>query len=241
MYTAVTDVYRRFCGMLYVRVLSMNSWHIPGRYDFSIPEAQRLSDLSGIESDLAAVVRICAHCEKLTKDLPPPTQDDGMAWLADNQARGDLMFAAVIRYGRTFASGVRAGIPSEWLATLPSDLQEGHVYFRTLRDKYIAHSVSQLEDNQVFVMLTPQFAEIQEPTHITVDRGNLITLSLPELRRLTSLAVALGKVVAVEVESETSKLLAIARGMPLDSIKSRTTASVSIPGKAQTFKVRKKF
>lgn len=216
-------------------------WHMPSRYDFSIPEAQRLSDLTGIDSDLEAVVRICARCEKLMEGMAPPTEASGLNWWDDLQALGDLMFAAVIRYGRTLASGAREGISSKWLSSLPEPLQESHIYFKALRDKYIAHSVNQLEDNQVFVILTPQFAEHQEPTHITVDRGHLISLGMKELQRLTSLALALRQIVAVEIESETSRLLTIARSMSLDEIKSRTTESVPIPGQASTFKVRRKF
>ena len=219
----------------------MNSWHIQGRYDFSIPEAQRLSDLSGIDSDLEAVVRICARCEKLMNGMSKPTEADGLVWWEEMQALGDLTFAAVVRYGRTFASGVRRGIPSEWITLLPESLQESHTYFKALRDKYVAHSVSQLEDNQVFVMLAPQFSEDQEPTHITVDRGHLITLALPDIRRLAALAEALRKLVLTEVESETSRLLELARSMPIAEIKSRSSDSVPIPGKAETFKVRKKF
>jgi hypothetical protein len=219
----------------------MNSWHVPGRYDFSIPEAQRLSDLSGIDSDLEAVLRICTRCEKLMKEMPPPVEGPGMVWWEEVQALGDLMFAAVVRYGRTLSTGAREGVPAAWINSLPEALRKSHAYFKALRDKYIAHSVNQLEDNQVFVMLTPQFAEQQEPTHITVDRGHLITIGLQDLGHLVSLVHALREVVATEVESETSRVLAIARAMPIEEIKARSTESVAIPGKAETFSVRKKF
>ena len=219
----------------------MNSWHIPGRYDFSIPEAQRLSDLSGIDADLEAVLRICARCEKQMKEMPPPVEGPGMVWWEDVQALGDLMFAAVVRYGRTLSTGKREGIPADWINALPEPLRESHAYFKALRDKYIAHSVNQLEDNQVFVLLTPQFAEQQEPTRITVDRGHLLTIGQSDLRRLVGLVEALRKLVTNEVESETSKVLAIARAMPIEEIWARSTESVAIPGKAETFKVRKKF
>jgi len=219
----------------------MNSWHIPARYDFSIPEAQRLSDLSGVDSDLEAVLRICGRCEQVTKNLPQPTETNGLAWWEEIQALGDLMFAAVVRYGRTLNSGAREGIPFDWISSLPEDLQQSHEYFKALRDKYIAHSVSQLEDNQVFVMLAPQFAEQQEPTHITVDRGHLVALGLPELRQLASLAEALRRVVAEQMDQETSKLLEIARAMPIAEIRERSTKSAPIPGKAEAFSVRKRF
>jgi len=219
----------------------MNSFYIPGRYDFSIPETQRLSDLNGIDSDLEAVIRICTRCEKLMTGLPKPTEADGLVWWEEVQSFGDLMFAAVVRYGRTLTSGARQGIPTEWISLLLEDLQESHAYFKALRDKYIAHSVSQLEDTQVFIMLTPQFSEHQKPAQITVDRGHLITLGGRELNRLTDLVEALRKRVAEEIKVETSKLLEIARSMPIEEIKTRSTESMPIPGKSETFKVRKKF
>ena len=151
-----------------VCAFNMNTWHIYGRYDFSIPAAQKLSDLSGIKSDLEAVIRICARCEKLTKEITFPEKKGGLEWFDEIQTVGDLAFAAVVRYGRTFNTGTRSGIPAAWITSLSSDLQKEHVYFKNLRDKYIAHSVNQLEDNQVFVMLSPQFSEDQRPTSITV-------------------------------------------------------------------------
>lgn len=219
----------------------MNSWNIPGRYDFSIPEAQLLSDLSGIDSDLEAVLRICARCEKHMKEMSPPVAGPGMEWLDDVQALGDLTFAAVVRYGRTLATGKREKIQADWINALPDPMRESHTYFKALRDKYIAHSVNQLEDNQVFVQLTPQFSEQQEPTHITVDRGRLVTLGLSDLRRLVILVKALRKVVANEIESETSRVLAIARATPIEEIRARRSESIAIPGKAETYKVRKNF
>ena len=164
-----------------------------------------------------------------------------MAWWDEMQALGDLMFAAVVRYGRTLSTGAREGIPANWIDSLPEALRESHTYFKALRDKYIAHSVSQLEDNQVFVILTPQLAEPQEPTHITIDRGHLVTIGQGDLRSLVNLVEALRKTVATEVESETSRLLAIARAMPIEEIKARRAESIAVPGKAETFKVRQKF
>jgi hypothetical protein len=219
----------------------MNSWQIPGRYDFSIPEAQHLADLSGIDSDLEAVIRICTRCEKLMAQSGKPTEDNGLAWWDDIHAISDLVFASIVRYGRTFSSGVRQGIPLEWITMLPEPLQASHSYFKALRDKYIAHSVNQLEDNQVFVMLTPQFSEHQEPTHITVDRGRFLMPPQGKIKELVILAEALRKMVATEIESESLKLLAIARQLSIEAIKARTTESLPIPGTAETFKVRSKF
>lgn len=219
----------------------MSSWTIPSRYDFSVPEAQRLSDLSGIDSDLEAVVRLCNRCEKLMAGLSNAPEGNGLAWVEDFQALGDLMFAAVVRYGRTFTSGARQGIPTEWVEYLATPLRDAHAFFKVLRDKYIAHSVSQLEDNQVFVMLSPQFSEIQAPSHITVDRGRLVTLGVNDVLLLRSLAEELRSRVSREIEEESAKLLELARQIPIASIKQRGSESIPIPSTAAAFKVRGKF
>lgn len=150
----------------------MSDFIIPGRYDFSIPEAQRLADLSSIDADLQAVLRLVTRCEKVGAGVQkmPKTEND-LTCYDEYMALGDLMFAAVIRYGRTYGPGVREAIPRSWIDALPEDLRRSHEYFKELRNKYLAHSVNQPEDCQVFVMLTPQFGENQEPTAITVDRG----------------------------------------------------------------------
>lgn len=219
----------------------MNSWIVPDRYDFSIPEAQRLSDLTGVDVDLEATVRICERCDRLIDEMAAPPEGNPLPWWDDFQALGDLMFAAVVRYGRTFNSGVRQGIPQDWLDSLSEVLRESHLYFKALRDKYIAHSVSKLEDNQVFVMLSPQFSEQQEPSHVTVDRGRLLGISKNDIERLKTLAGALRTRVGTEIDAECKRLLEIARGMPIEEIRARTTESVPIPSTKAIFKVRSKF
>jgi hypothetical protein len=94
----------------------MNLSLIPGRYDFSIPEAQRLSDLTGIDSDLEAVLRTSARCQKMAKGLSHTTNENAVKWWEDVQILGDLMFAAVVRYGRTLPAArerefQRSGFP----------------------------------------------------------------------------------------------------------------------------------
>ena len=224
-----------------VRRHKMNSWVIPGRYDFSIPEAQRLSDRTGVDVDLESVVRMCSRCIRLINETAPPPENNPMSWWDDLQALGDLMFAAIVRYGRTFNSGVRKGIPQNWIDALPEELRTSHAYFKALRDKFIAHSVNQLEDNQVFVMLTPQFSEIQEPSHITVDRGRLLGISKEDTVNLKVLAEALRSRLSIEMEAESNRLLELARGMSVDQIRARSTESAPIPSKAATFKARSQF
>ena len=217
----------------------MNDWIIDGRYDFSIPEAQRLSDLSSINSDLEAVIRICNRCEITSIELHKASPS--LSWMEEQEVLGDLKFAAVIRYGRTIGSGVRQSIPLDWIEALPDSSREAHQYFKALRDKYVAHSVSQLEDNQVFVMLSPQFSEDQQPSHVTVDKGRLLTLGSGDIASLRTLAQELLKTVLREIELEKERLLMLARQMPLEKIKARGADSLPIPTSKHAFKIRRSF
>jgi len=219
----------------------MSCWTVPGRYDFSIAEAQRLSDLNGIDADLAAVIRLCARWQKLAAEVGSPKEGSGLEWWERTQDLGDLGFAAVVRYGRTFGSGSRSGVLPQVIAALAEPHPDSHAYFKALRDKYIAHSVSELEDNQVFVMLTPQFGEPQVPGHITVDGGRFIGLGAQDIRRLSALAEAVREAVKNEIESESAKLLAIANSMSIEDIKARGSEAVPIPSANAAFRVRSKF
>lgn len=220
----------------------MTFWTIEGRYDFSIAEAQWLSDLSGIEADLDAVIRLCrtcsAHYDRLNKKKP---KEDPLGWLDDMQMVGDLGFAAIVRLGRTLTSGRRNRIPTEWIDNLPAELKDAHKDFKTLRDKYITHSVNCLEDNQVFVILSPQYSKEQTPSSITVDRGRVVLLSQKKISLLNQLATELKALVEVEIKTESERLLTIAKEMPIEQIKSRGSDSVPVPGKPETYKQRSKF
>ena len=120
-------------------------------------------------------------------------------------------------------------------------MREAHQYHKTLRDKFVAHSVNCLEDNQVFVMLSPQFSAEQKPSHITVDKGRLLTPNIKDVDSLSALAMQLKTRVGIEIDSETSRLLQLAQGLPLDQIKQRGTESVPLPNKSGTYRTRQKF
>jgi hypothetical protein len=219
----------------------MSTWEFPGRYDFSIPEAQWLSDLYGIQADLENVIRICNRCEKMQISLSVPLEERTLDWWEECQLLGDLTVTAIVWYGRAFASGVRKGIPSDWVSNLSEVYRDNHNYFKSLRDKYIAHSVNQIEDNQVFVILSPQVGENQVPGNISVEKGRLITLSSERVKDLKDLSQILQMLLTEEIELESSRLLKIVCAMPIENIKARNTESTKIPGEKEVFKQKRKL
>jgi hypothetical protein len=214
----------------------MNSFEIPGRVDFSISEAKWLADLHGIENDLRDTDKLCT--KSLTLMRPLPTGDaDAAKWLEDSWLAGELSFAAVVKYGRTFGSGVRAGIPISWIDRLPVSHQQWHQYFKNIRDKFIAHSVNAFEDNQVFAQLSPQFAPA-EVSSITVDTGRFVSMSSSDVLSLKGLAGLLKQLVQHEIAQESSRLLQVARAMPLGDLLARSTDNRPLPRNEDVSKPR---
>jgi hypothetical protein len=214
----------------------MNSFEIPGRVDFSVSEAQWLADLHGIESDLRDTDKLCTKALALIRPLPPGNEG-AVEWFEDSWLAGELSFAAVVKYGRTFGSGVRAGIPISWIGHLPAIYQEKHLYFKNIRDKFVAHSVNAFEDNQVFACLSPQFAPT-EVRSITVDTGRFTSMSLSDVLSLKNLVALLTQMVRYEIAQESSRVLQIARALPLDELLVRDTDNRPLPSSEDVSKTR---
>ena len=216
----------------------MSVFDIPGRVDLSIKEAQWLADLHGIDNDLRDVVKLCNKCLDLMQALAPPDSNP-TDWLDKSWLSGEISFAAVVKYGRTFASGVRSSIPGSWITSLPSDYQDKHHYFKNLRDKFIAHSVNAFEDNQVFAYLHPQF-EPSGVKSITVDTGRCMSMSAGDVASLKRLVETLQQMVRYEITLETARILEIAKNMPLSELLNRETENRPIPSNDDVAKPRSK-
>lgn len=216
----------------------MNAFDIPGRVDFSIREAQWLADLHGIDNDLRDVVKLCNKCLDFLQALPPP-EGDPIDWLDKSWLSGEISFAAVIKYGRTFGSGTRLSIPSSWIERLTPEYQDKHRYFKNLRDKFIAHSVNSFEDNQVFAYLHPQFNPSGVKS-ITVDTGRYVSMSAGDVTSLKGLAGALQQMVRLEISIEMVRVLEIAKKWPISELLSRETDNRPIPSNDDVAKRRPK-
>lgn len=216
----------------------MGDFYIPGRVDLSIKETQWLADLHGIENDLRDVVRLCNKCLEMMQALAPPNSNP-TEWLDKSWLSGEISFAAVVKYGRTFGSGVRSSIPSSWITRLQPMYQEKHRYFKNLRDKFIAHSVNAFEDNQVFAYLHPQFEPVGVKS-ITVDTGRYVSMSSGDVANLKKIAETLRKMARYEIAVETDRVLKFAKSMPLPELLNRATENRPIPSNDDVAKPRSK-
>jgi hypothetical protein len=209
------------------------------RFDFSIPEAQALSDLTGISHDLKAVIRICERVMRIAPELQNSMQADPLKWIEERSAISDLVEAAVVRYGRTIGTGVRQGIPKEWLEELPPGMKTAHDHFKAIRDRSIAHSVNPLEDNQVWVWVRGDGVEASV-THITVDPGRFM-FGDDGANELCDLASLLLERTDRQIEEEVLLVLKVAQTMPIAEIEARSPDELPIPVPKDASAIRQRF
>lgn len=198
------------------------------RFDFSIPEAKWLSDLAGIRSDLEAVARTCERIQNDAGKFKFEPGIDIAALMDERMMAADLVCAAIVRFMRTHGTGVRAGIPAAWIDTLPIDLSKAHSYFKNLRDKFVAHSVNPLEDNQVFAWVKGYGTAGAQVTRIDASPGRYFP-GADDAASLGRLANCLLERVSSEIEVESARLLDIARSLSISEICKRGTEEFPIP------------
>src|SRR5690606_6578197 len=122
---------------------------------------------------------------------PAPSMEDSRIMTA-------LCVAAIVAYGRTFASGVRSGITREQVRRQSAELQASHGYFKDFRDKFVAHSVNAFEENSVKAYLVPEERGPRAISSISVQHGRVMMLSPEDMALLRELAVRLLEVVEVD-------------------------------------------
>ncbi|OAI63871.1 hypothetical protein RSP795_06680 [Ralstonia solanacearum] len=211
------------------------------RYDFSLPVAQRLSDLTGIKIDLQAVEKVCDRLfEERDKRVLDP-QGDINAFVDAVFYSDTLYAAAVVRFMRTQATGSRIGIPVEWIDALPGHLRAVYSHVKDLRDKFIAHPVAPLEDNQVLVYVKISGEEAGTVTDVNLDHGRMLTGGGVDGFALGKLAKALREKVESEIDIEAARVLEAARAMPITDIIKRGCEQVAVPSMQWVSKGRKPF
>jgi hypothetical protein len=211
------------------------------RYDFSLPVAQRLSDLTGIKIDLEAVERICDRlfAERDKRVLDP--QGDTNAYMDAMFYSDTLYAAAVVRFMRTHATGSRIGIPAAWIDALPDHLRAVYSHVKYLRDKFIAHPVAPLEDNQVFIYVKISGEGAGTVTDVNLDHGRILAGGGIDGFALGKLAKSLHEKVESEIEIEVARVLEAARAMPISDIMKRGSEQVPVPSMQWVNKGRKPF
>lgn len=106
------------------------------------PEAQNYADLSGIRYDLEDAKKFANRLIEIGEKTP---------FSPDWEMCEALTISCLIKYARCFATGVRQSllkIENNILKSLSPEMQADHEVFRLWRDKNIAHSIDECEENQ---------------------------------------------------------------------------------------------
>ena len=210
----------------------MTTW----RYvDFSVKEAQWLADLASIQSDLETVESICDLFIK-ERQSPDPFGESKQFVVFEA-----LCTAAIVRYGRSFVSGVREKFPEGLVEQLSQEYQASHGFFMDLRHKWIAHSVNRFEFTQVVACLTPPERGPKSVSSISALPNRVASLSTQDMLRLKKLAVAVREIVNKQIEEETQKILSYARSLPPDDFYAQSDPPVKLAGDTDAGKQRKKW
>lgn len=175
--------------------------------NLNIEEARRLADLSGIEQDLEATKAIF---DLLIKELQNKQHD---IHLLDA-----LTTAALVKHARSFKTGVRSKIPDNLLKCLSSELLDFHHFCINLRDKYSAHSVNALEENQVVAYLVPEERGPKGISSISVQQRRLVSLESKDINKLKDVCVELRKNIIKLIEAEKAKIIELYRNIPIEEL-----------------------
>lgn len=194
--------------------------------ELEIPEAADLADYTGIEYDLRSArefVRLLR--QELAKDPP------------NHSVVQPITIAILVQYSRPFASGVRKPLGEEALAALTPDQRAKHDRLRTIRDRYVAHSVNSFEESRPQARYWVERVKDEGITSISCSHHRVIGLGAGELDDVVELTTALLEYVGTRLAAERERVLNAVRQMPLEKVligvKQPIVPDISDPGKSR--------
>lgn len=184
---------------------------MPSRHravQITLPEAETLADLFGIEYDLDESVQLCKKAQAICREAP-----------VDYQLVEAVVTAALVRYFRCLSTGVRLGIQSSDLASLSEEDLKTHQYLKDLRDKYVVHSVNPFENSYVTATATDKDGELLPITSIS-SGNHRILLSGETATMLLGIVRKVRDINDAKISEEKKKVLKIVQSRPLEEIHS---------------------
>lgn len=175
--------------------------------DLRIPEAALLADLVGIKWDFERARGFAGMFLKEQAARRPEVE-----------AIEALSIAATVTYCRPFSSGVRYHLGEEDLKILSVQQRQDHDFLRNYRDKHIAHSVNEFEENIPRANYSTERVRDEGITSITYGSGRIMSLGNSDAKALIELATLFERKVDEQIERERERLLPIVRAMPLDEV-----------------------
>lgn len=180
---------------------------MPGHHravEVKLPEAAVLADLYSVRYDL----EIATHLSKVARKMGAMRPHDSLA------VEG-LVTAALIRYCRCFSTNVRLGFRRVDIEGLDAETLRQHDYFKTLRNKFVAHSANPFEENWVTATASERDG-VRYPVNSVAHGSHRMLLSTGEARALGALIKQVRYIVDARIKAEEERLLEVIRELPLD-------------------------
>ena len=175
--------------------------------ELRLEETQVLADLVGVLSDLQKV-------REFSRMLDAILSISGGDWSLVEP----LSIAVIVMYGRVFSGGVRTAFGVDDLNVLTSEQRVSHDQMMAYRDKHIAHSVNDFEQNVVRAQYCSERVQDEGITAITYGQGRVIGLGRDDLQIFFELTDVFEDHVRSRMQSEQSRLVPLVRGMPLEEV-----------------------
>lgn len=172
----------------------------------TIPEAETLADLFGIEYDLDESAQLCGKALELCQESP-----------IDYRLVEAVVTAALVRYFRCLGTSVRLGIQADDLVGLNHEEMKSHRYLKDLRDKYVVHSVNPFEHSYVTVTATDRDGEILPITSISSGNHRII-LTRETAEMLRAVVRRVRDIIGVKILAEKERVLKVIQALPLEEV-----------------------
>jgi hypothetical protein len=179
-----------------------------------LKEARYLADLNGIKIDLEAAIDLCNFLLDTYRMEKP-----------DVKFTEPLSIAILIKYSRSFVTGVRKRLSINSVSGLNHDELEQHNKFIALRNKHIAHSVNKFEENTVKAYYNDEKVFTEGITSISIGHARLTGLSGYDAETIIALSKKIIDYVNSEMENEKTKIFKIVRNIPIDDLLRSTPGS----------------
>ena len=178
-----------------------------------IDEARYLADLIGVKYDVKTTLEWCNQFDFVKND-------QHLFWLVE-----PLTTAILIRFIRAFGGGVRHKTTSSLLSDLCDTEMDYYDYFKNIRDKHVAHSVNEFEENEVKAYYVQESIE-NGINSIGEGCTRVVGLSGDDIENIRKICTKLIKNINSEISIEKEKLLKITSNYTEEEIK-KLKATVS--------------
>lgn len=175
--------------------------------DLKIPEAALLADLNGIVSDLQ-------RTREFTELLIAEYKCEAPNW----QLIEALSIAIAVTYARVFSGGVRYHLKESDLSVLSEPQRAAHRFLRDYRDKHVAHSVNEFEENIARANYCQERVESEGITSISYSGARITGLGSAEVQAVIEITSLLETHLRDQIKIEEQRVLAIVRAMPLEVV-----------------------